>query len=273
MYGMPSDTSKNFWTDAHFHLFARGQAFAGARYVPAYDADYEAWRAAAGAAGVRRGVLVQPSFLGTDNNRLCRELSAHPDTLRGVAVIDPGWAPDRLVELHSCGVRGIRLNLSGVSHDLGPWRQAGGIWDAIARLGWHVELHTDVGALPQVLAQLPADLPLVVDHMAKPEVASAADSTIAGLVARARRAPVHVKLSGAYRLEGRNAGAVAQVLLGELGPQRLLWGSDWPCTNHEALADYPRLLGALEDWVGGEAAMSALTVNPAALYWATPPAS
>ena len=124
-----------------------------------------------------------------------------------------------------------------------------------------------------MLAQLPAELPLVVDHMAKPAAASASDATIAVLSARAQQAPVHVKLSGAYRLGGRDAGAVAQVLLGELGAQSLLWGSDWPCTNHEALADYPRLLAALDDWVGPEAAVQALTVNPAALYWAPPPAS
>ena len=137
-------------------------------------------------------------------------------------------------------------------------------------LGWHVELHTDVGALPHVLLQLPSGMPLVVDHMCKPAAASASDPTIAKLKARARTSPVHVKLSGAYRLHGKDAGTVARVLHDELGPQSLLWGSDWPCTNHEALANYPGLLGAVYDWVGLEAATQALINNPAALYWAAP---
>jgi predicted TIM-barrel fold metal-dependent hydrolase len=255
--------------DSHFHLFSAGEAYPGARYVPPYEAAFQAWRDAARPVGVRRGVVVQPSFLGKDNTRLCAELRAHPDILRGVAVVAPACTADELRDLQSCGVRGIRLNLAGGSHELGAWRQATAVWDEIFRLGWHVELHTDVGRLPDVLAQLPAAMPLVVDHMAKPEAASASDPTIAMLKARARGSPVHVKLSGAYRLQGRDAGEVARSLHDELGPQSLLWGSDWPCTNHEARADYPRLLAGVYEWVGADAAELALTSNPEALYWVT----
>lgn len=271
MYAMDSMASKFPWVDSHFHVFAAGQGHRGARYVPGYDATFEAWSAAAKAAGVYRGVLVQPSFLGTDNTRLCAELDAHPDHLRGVAVISSQWSAERLRELHDRGVRGIRLNLAGVSHDVSAWAAAHALWDALLQLGWHVELHTDVGALPGVLVHLPAAAPVVLDHMAKPAAASAMDATIVALRERAGIAPVHVKLSGAYRLHGRDAGAVARVLHGELGESRLLWGSDWPCTNHEDQADYPRLLGALEAWVGAEAAASALGRNPARLYWNEPP--
>ena len=54
----------------------------------------------------------------------------------------------------------------------------------------------------------------------------------------------------------------------EMGPQRLLWGSDWPCTNHEALADYAALRQALDVWLGdAAAARAALVTNPERLYW------
>lgn len=268
MYRMDRSPSNPPLVDSHFHLFAAGRPRPGARYVPAYDSTFEDWWAAAHPVGVRRGVLVQPSFLGTDNSRLCRELGQQPQVLRGVAVVDPSCPPGRLRELHALGVRGIRLNLAGASHDLASWRGATPVWDEMAALGWHLELHTDVGALPQVVPQLPGAIPLVVDHMGKPAAASASDPTIALLKARSRHAAVHVKLSGAYRLEGRDARAVACALRDELGPTRLLWGSDWPCTTHEALADYPRLLAAVEGWVGAQAAALALTANPLALYWA-----
>jgi predicted TIM-barrel fold metal-dependent hydrolase len=271
MYAMDSMASKLPWVDGHFHLFSAGQGQRGARYVPGYDASHGAWSAAANAAGVQRGVLVQPSFLGTDNTRLCAELQAHPDQLRGVAVIAPDAAPAELDTLHACGVRGIRLNLAGVSHDVTAWATAGPLWDALLQRNWHLEVHTDVGALAGVLAQLPSTIPLVLDHMAKPAAASATDETIAALRRRAQWSPVHVKLSGAYRLQGRDPGAVARVLHGELGRDSLLWGSDWPCTNHEAQADYPRLLAALFDWVGADAAAAALGRNPAGLYWNAPP--
>lgn len=200
----------------------------GARYVPRYDAPLSRWQAAAQGAGVTRGVLVQTSFLGVDNSRMLEDLRQHPALLR----------------LHDDGVRGIRLNLVGVPHAIGGWARAGALWDAIVELGWHVELHTDIGGLPETLAQLPAALPVVVDHMGKPDAVSAA-----------------------YRLGGRDANALARLWLGELGAGCLLWGSDWPCTNHEDQADYPALVRALHEWLEPAAAQAALCVNPARLYW------
>ncbi len=267
MYAMLSDLSKTA-VDAHFHVFAAHQAQPGARYTPAYDAPLSAWQAAALPLGVRRGVLVQTSFMGTDNRLLTTTLAQHPDTLRGIAVVAPTADAATLAPLHAAGVRGLRLNLAGASHNIGAWSTATALWDALAALGWHLELHTDLGRLPEVLAQLPAALPLVIDHMGKPDAVSAGDATVRALATRARQAPVYVKLSGAYRLGGRDPGALARLWLGELGPQCLLWGSDWPCTNHEALADYAALRHALDDWLRDEtAATAALVDNPQRLYW------
>jgi predicted TIM-barrel fold metal-dependent hydrolase len=38
---------------------------------------------------------------------------------------------------------------------------------------------------------------------------------------------------------------MAHLLVQELGPSALLWGSDWPCTNFEAWADYQALYASL----------------------------
>jgi predicted TIM-barrel fold metal-dependent hydrolase len=264
---MVPDLSKTA-VDTHFHVFAAHQAQPGARYTPAYAAPLSAWQAAAVPQGVMRGVLVQTSFMGTDNRLLLDTLAQHPDTLRGIAVVAPTADGQMLAPLHAAGVRGIRLNLSGLSHDILAWSAATALWDALLALGWHLELHTDIGQLPGVLAQLPAALPLVIDHLGKPAAVAAGDASVRALTERARQTPVHVKLSGAYRLGGLDAGALARLWLAELGPQRLLWGSDWPCTNHEAHADYPALHHALDDWLQDSAAAEAARVdNPAHLYW------
>jgi predicted TIM-barrel fold metal-dependent hydrolase len=130
-----------------------------------------------------------------------------------------------------------------------------------------LEVHTDQGALPKVLAQLPSDMPLVVDHMAKPSEASASDATVQALVQRAQQVPTHIKLSGAYRLGGVDAMRLSRLWLQELGPQALLWGSDWPCTNHENLANYTALMNELVNWLAGEHLDSVLAHNPQRLYW------
>ena len=78
---------------------------------------------------------------------------------------------------------------------------------------------------------------------------------------------MHIKLSGAYGLGDLHAGALARLWLAELGPRALLWGSDWPCTNHEAQADYARLKAEADDWVGAAAAAQARGTNAQQVYW------
>jgi predicted TIM-barrel fold metal-dependent hydrolase len=260
-------TAPNFFVDTHFHVFAAGQAITGARYVPAYSARVEDWMAQAQPLGVTHGVLVQPSFLGADNTLLVQTLQAHPGVLRGVAVVEPSTGRDALNLLHAAGVRGVRLNLAGVSHALTDWSAADALWEGMLALGWHLEVHTDRGGLPGVLAQLPPQLPLVVDHMAKPERAHVQDPTVAALVRHAKHTPTYIKLSGAYRLSGVDPVQLARLWLGELGVAALLWGSDWPCTNHEALAQYSELFSSLEDWVGAAHREQVLSANARRLYW------
>jgi predicted TIM-barrel fold metal-dependent hydrolase len=177
-----------------------------------------------------------------------------------------------LVDLNMQGVRGIRINLAGQSHDMTAWQAAKLLWDAVLRLGWHVELHTDTGALPAVLAAVPQQIPVVIDHFCRPEKASVHDATVQAVQARvaAVSAQVYVKLSATYRLQaGIDACSVAQLWQSELGIAALLWGSDWPCTNFEAKADYPSLYANLSDWLGGDAAAieAARSHNPMRLYW------
>lgn len=263
---MMTALSKTF-VDSHFHVFAAAAAQPHARYVPAYDAPLQAWQAAAQPLGIQRGVLVQPSFLGADNSRLVQELTRNPELLRGVAAVAPDADRATLERLNQAGVRGIRLNLADRPHRIDSWSQASRMWDVLFALDWHLELHTDIGALPSVLDQLPNALPLVIDHMGKPDSVSPTDPSVSALVRRARQAPVYVKLSGAYRLGGREPGALARLWLTELGLHSLLWGSDWPCTNHELEADYPELLKALYRWVGEDAVQAVLVDNPHRLYW------
>jgi predicted TIM-barrel fold metal-dependent hydrolase len=263
---MSSIASKN-WVDTHFHVFNAGGAVDGARYVPQYTAALQDWMTCAQGVDVTRGVWVQPSFLGTDNSLMVSALEAHANALRGVAVVAADIRPDELKAMHTSGVRGIRLNLVGMDHDIPEWTRAERVWQSLHELGWHLEVHTDQGALPKVLTQLPTDMPLVIDHMAKPSEAKARDATIQALVHRAQTVPTHIKLSGAYRLGGVDAASLVHILLHEMGSQALLWGSDWPCTNHEQLANYADLFASLVTWVGEPHLEAVLCNNPQQLYW------
>jgi predicted TIM-barrel fold metal-dependent hydrolase len=252
--------------DSHFHLFAANHAVAGARYTPSYAAEWADWAAQAGACGVGRGLLVQPSFLGTDNRHMLQALAQAGRALRGVAVVAPDTPAADLQGMHALGVRGIRLNLAGVQHDVQAWCAAAPLWSCLDALGWHLELHTDTGALPGVLAQLlpriPTSLRLVLDHFGKPARLHPQDETLRAVQRLVRSGhTAYVKLSGSYRLAGMPASRLAQHWLAELGPARLLWGSDWPCTNHEALAVYAHLRADLDAWLQDAAVAQAVLVD------------
>ena len=245
-------------------MFTRALPLAGNhRYAPGYDADLSAYLAQLDRHGIARGVLVQPSFLGTDNSFLLAALRAEPLRLRGIAVV-AGEAD--LAALDGTGIVGIRLNLIGQPDpELAP-----GFLAAIARRGWQIEIQVEAHRLPRVLPPLlGADIDLVIDHFGKPDPAQGVeDPGFRYLLTAAATRRVWVKLSGAYRAGGADvAGAAVPLLREAFGLDRLVWGSDWPHTQFERLTDYRAVRRQLDSWLPDAAERrQVLTVTPAHLF-------
>jgi predicted TIM-barrel fold metal-dependent hydrolase len=245
--------------DAHAHVFTQALAFAGERrYTPQYDATLQDWRSLLDAQGVSHGVLVQPSFLGSDNSYLLEALMLAPERLRGVAVVDADVSHAQLQRMARLGVVGIRLNLMGKSlPDLtsDEWRP---LLEQVAALGWHVELHRQIEDIPALVAALkPYGVKIVVDHFGRPHAAfGVAHPTFKALLALGG-GDVWVKISGVYRLGGTDrenlefARAAIPLLIEHFGTHRLMWGSDWPHTQFEDQVSYAsqfELLQQLVPW-------------------------
>jgi len=235
--------------DTHAHVFRRVlRAAPDARYVPAYDATVIEYLRELDALGVDSGVLVQPSFLGTDNEHLLQALACAPRRLRGVAVIDEHAGDAELARLGTAGIRGIRIN--PFQREIRPqlrstaWRA---LLARVAALGWHVVVHEEGDALIDLLAQLEHCVaPIVIDHLGRPGANRAINAAVEGAVLqRARRGPLFVKLSAPYRGEPTAAARAAARYRDALGPEKLLWGSDWPWPNFEGRHDYVAML----DWL------------------------
>lgn len=228
--------------DSHAHVFSRDLNLVGARrYTPDYDATLEQYLTHLHAHGLSHGVLVQPSFLGTDNSYLLAALRQAPDQLRGVVVVEPGVNRALLNDMDRLGVVGVRLNLMGKA--LPDFRNSA--WRAffsdIADRDWHVELHREVKDLPGLIHQLtPFGLKLVIDHFGRPDANSGVDQPgFCELLELGSKGSIWMKVSGIYRLGGTPqqnihfARMALPLLEQSFGLRQLVWGSDWPHTQHE----------------------------------------
>jgi predicted TIM-barrel fold metal-dependent hydrolase len=237
--------------DAHAHVFAaRLPMVEGARYHPSDDAPAEVYRACLDRHGVAGAILVQPSFLGTDNRYLLDAVARFPDRFRAVAVVSPILSEAGLRDLARQGVVGVRLNLIGASPpSLGHagWRR---FLQCVCSAGLFVEVQAEGKQWTAVLpALLSSGARIVIDHLGRP--AHHDPHRCAGLkavLAASAMPSVWVKLSAPYR--GRaDPALVVRSLLDHAGPNRLVWGSDWPWTQHPEVTNYGRMRRWLEDWI------------------------
>ncbi|MFM0557213.1 amidohydrolase family protein [Paraburkholderia sediminicola] len=261
--------------DAHAHVFVRGLPLAQQRrHAPDYDATVEAYAGHLLSNGVSHAVLVQPSFLGTDNSFFLDVAKRYPRRFRGVAVVDCAVADNELALLDSTGVVGIRLNLVGLKLPqltAPDWRR---LFARVNALGWHVEVHRQAVDLHAVVGPLlEQGCTVVVDHFGRPDPRTAADDPgFKYLLSLAATGRVWVKLSAAYRSAENDDGmalgtALASQLLDAYTPARLVWGSDWPHTQHQQLVDYTATRRALDQWVPDAAQRaSILTSSARTLY-------
>lgn len=233
--------------DAHAHVFGRQlDLVEDRRYTPDYDATLADWLGRLREQGLSHGVLVQPSFLGTDNSHMLQALAAAPERLRGVAVVAPDVSHSQLKRMARLGVRGIRLNLMGQAlPDLGSATWAP-LLEAVAELGWHVELHRPIEDIPSLCVVLQRyGCKVAIDHFGRPRAAFGTQhATFQRLLELGESGRIWVKVSGVYRLGGTHAENLSfahdavPLLIEHFGADRLMWGSDWPHTQHERQVDY-----------------------------------
>lgn len=259
--------------DSHAHCFVRGLSLAeGRRYAPTYDAPVADYLAMLDANGLTHGVLVQPSFLGTDNSYLVSALRTAPSRLVGIAMLPPSAPAEEIARLSAEGVVGVRLNLIGKDDpDLTsePWRNH---LRLLALAGWQVELQCEARRLPGLVPHLVgAGVSVVVDHFGRPDAGMGLkDPGFQFLLVAGAQWPIWVKLSGAYRL-GADGPALARRAAAELwqsfGPSRLVWGSDWPHTQFETVADVPAAVAGLAEWIPESEARGHVLGGAAALLF------
>lgn len=258
--------------DTHAHIFRQDLPMvANRRYSPAYDALVEQYLGHLDHHGLSHGVLIQPSFLGTDNSFMVEALRRFPERLRGVAVVDADIEDAQLDALAAAGVVGIRLNLIGkaLQDYTGPAWNA--LFERLARRGWQVEIQRGIDDLAQIVPAIVATgVEVVIDHFGLPnhgiDEQNPNHRAFLQLLGDSR---VWLKLSAAYRSQSdlpQATRVLAQVREAAGGLERFLWGSDWPNTQFEDRTHYAEQLALIEALLEPAERAQVLVANPARLF-------
>ncbi|MBU9222178.1 amidohydrolase family protein [Burkholderia multivorans] len=271
--GRPADS---VW-DCHTHIYGPWEQFpvpADAAYRPE-AAPMSSLLALHERLGITRGVIVQAACYRHDHSALLAAIAATGGTYRGVALVDDTIDDGTLRALHAGGVRGIRFNFMGHLPGERDTDKLLRTAERVAALGWHVLLHGRLADLLPVLDQWAgADIPMVIDHMARPSLQTPwTDDQRDALLAHLGNPHRWIKLSGVDRFAGGDGCAwpdarpLARRLL-DAAPDRAIWGTDWPHPNIEgAVPDDLALLTFVRDLCSDDAlARAVLTDNPLRLY-------
>jgi predicted TIM-barrel fold metal-dependent hydrolase len=228
--------------DCHIHLFKKGcSAISNARHTPSYDAELATVCDLGATVGVTRFVLVQTSFMGTDNDYLLQHLRASPERLRGVFILDASTSREQLRQLKSESVVGIRLNLFQTDLAVTLSDAHLGLIERCSLEGLSVGLHDDAARLIGILDRIAGRASrLVVDHFGRPESLALGqdDPGYDRLLERLVVNNSYVKISAPYRSPAMNPDRAYAKLKQTLGEDKLLWASDWPWTQNEESLTY-----------------------------------
>lgn len=214
------------------------------------------------ASGVGRVVLVQTGSAYQWDNRLLGDTAAEQrDWTVGVCTLNPE-AQESVAELErlvgDCNVKGLRMEPTKSRYPIFYHPGASRMWEVARRLNIVICAHIQARFLNQLtdlLSRYP-DVPVVLDHAAYPKAADGVDSeTVQGVADLARFRNLHVKLTFAvtgsdmaYPFEDMHP--IVHRMIEAFGPDRCMWGSDFPCELWLKKASYAEHLAVFTDALG-----------------------
>ena len=260
MSGRDPIRSRSGRVDAHQHfwqLAARAGAWPPPALTPIYrDFHPDDLAALLHQNGVAATVLVQ-SLPDEADTRFMLDLADHHAFIGAVV----GWvdlkAPAAAARIAALAahrkLRGLRPMLQDLDDD--GWIDDHALAPAVDAMLRH-GLRFDALVLPRHLPSLLAfarrhpELPIVIDHLAKPAMGAVPDARWLHDMARLAAEPrVECKLSGMVTEAGpewtvEQLAPYARHVLEVFGPERVMWGSDWPVLR--LASDYTAWMDASE---------------------------
>lgn len=225
--------------DSQFHILGPREKYpvrAGAAYeMP--TATPQALKRMHKALGIERGIIVQTTTYGEDHSVVLDALEALGPNYKACANALVFEAADDayLEKLHKAGVRGARFSFRqalGAMLSKPAFDRAVG---KIRELGWYMKVQPEQNGIVESTSWFEhLDIPIVIDHMGRPDAGLAPDRNpnivkVRGLL---QRGNFWVMLSLGEKISKAGApfddvAPLARALI-DANPERCIWGSDWP---------------------------------------------
>jgi len=249
--------------DSHCHVFdpARFPYAADASYrpPPAEQGTAEQLASLLDANGMAHALLVNPtSGYGYDNAYMIAALRASRGRFKGIARVRPGIAASELAPMAAAGVIGVRLDLIGDGVDVLQSPAMPQLFGHVRELGWQVHVQCENDQLVEAAPILrDANVPLVVDHCGRPDVARGVTQPGFQALLQLGREGHAVKLSGPFRFSCHpspyhDVAPFVAALVDTFTPARCVFGSDWPFLRLQDRPDYAGVLALLQRWLPDE---------------------
>lgn len=230
-------------------------------------------------AGVHSVTAIHTStFYRWDNRFTAAAAREHRDILVGVCTLDPDSEQSATTlerYVNESNVRGMRSipAQSGKLDDPGVER----LWATAERLGIVINVLVNRDKRPELetLARRHRELRIVIDHCLNLKAGPDLEATLRDMVALAESPNLHAKLSflptgSAEDYPCRDMHAACLAVIDAFGPDRCVWGSDFPCELWCPKVTYEQHLRIVTDELGLSAATqkSILCDTPRRLWFA-----
>ena len=228
--------------DTHAHVYSPDEKkyppISDPKRPPKGEGSIDHLRRESRAAGVRAACLIQTSsFYRFDNRYTCDSAKANPDWTAGVCTLDPDDAasPETLRRLaRDFGMKGMRSIPAADGRLDHPGVRA--LWKTGLEIGIVINVLIGVAKVRELDAMLPEfpGLNVVLDHCLAPTAGPRLNDTIAAVVRLARHKNLFAKVT--FIPTGSRDGYPCRDLhescmkvIEAYGPQRCVWGSNFPC--------------------------------------------
>lgn len=231
------------------------------------------------ASGVTHALIIHPGAYGTDNRATLDAIAESKGRAKGIAGMRMDAADEEFVDLKSKGIVGVRVSLIHADSETFSRPEVDAFLARCRKHDFFVEVFASARIWPQIIPKLvDSGVRLIVEHTGYPIISEGIKQPgFQAVLQLGRSTNTVIKIGAGFRLSQGgepydDVRPFALEVVGAFGPDRCIWGSDWPFLNPQNgsvtrpfpwTLEYPREFHAMAHWLPDQSTREAI-------LWKTP---